>query len=163
LAGGFAAGRVRIAVVEPGQTGALLADTVHARRRREREGADVVAIPAVVDVVQEVEAFVDDAVAVVVEVVTRLDARVRLGALAAVRRILVGVEEVGEAGDRALAGDAGRGGVLDRAGVEALAAVRDVRLPFRRVVVARRDAAAGAAAAAAAAATAAAAPAHVDA
>ncbi len=138
---GLAAGNGRVAVVEVRQAGPLLANAVLAAGRRERERAGVVARAAVVDVAHDVEAVVDGAVAVVVDAVADLDAAVRLGALAPVRRIVVGVEESRLTGELALAGDTGGDRVRDDALVKARPAVRDVRLQRGRVRVAELNAA----------------------
>jgi hypothetical protein len=100
----------------------------------------VVARAAVVHVGHEVEAVVDDAVAVVVEAVADLDAAVGLGALAAVRRILVSVEEAGLTGELAHPRHARRRRVGDDALMEAGAAVRGVGLQLGRIRVAKADA-----------------------
>ena len=119
----------------------------------------MVAAAAVVDVGLEVEALVDDAVAVVVDAVAGLDAAVRRLALAAVRGILVGVDEVADAGELARAGHAVGRRVRRRAVVEARAAVERVGLAIGRGRIAQHDArAAGAARARVAARAAAAVP-----
>ncbi len=92
--GGLAAGHGGIAIVEARQAGALRADAAHAGGASRTGTSRWLQPPQFVDVAHEVEAVVDGAVAVVVEAVADLDAIVGLHALAAVARILVGVEEV---------------------------------------------------------------------
>ena len=133
---GLAAGHRRVAIVKARQARALRQTPSVQDDVRERERAGDVAAAAVDDVGHEVEAFVDRAVAVVVEAVAGLDAGVGPRALAAVRRDAVGVVEIGEAGIAALPGDARRVRVRHQARAEARAAVRDVRLSLGRVVVA---------------------------